>query len=152
DQPFAVDLGGPDADASIDAAAADIAGFVDQRLAELAYTVEGATEFLSRTHPEMSGRPVVVFGYSAGALAAPAIAARLKATLSVDHGEGGNRLAGLIVVCGGSNLLAIAEGSVVADPKRLLSWSSPPTREQRERLAAGYLAHTRLDPSSVGPT
>ncbi len=51
--PFTIDSDAPEA---IDGAATDMAAFVDQRLAELAYTVEGATDYLSRTHPELAGQ------------------------------------------------------------------------------------------------
>ncbi len=60
------------------------------------------------------------------------------------------RLGALVEVCGGSNLVGIAQHSIVIDFGRFVHWSKGPGWSGNDRLSDAYLRHTHLDPAVVG--
>src|SRR5262249_17140887 len=90
-----------DADSDLGDAGLKPAGIIDNRVAEIAYAVEGVIDFLEDQNPDrLVGKPIAIMGYSAGALAGPAVAARLH-----------DRVAAVVLVGGGANLLDISQRS-----------------------------------------
>jgi pimeloyl-ACP methyl ester carboxylesterase len=117
-------------------AARQIATHIDDRLAEIAYAVEGGLEFIARERPHIPLSPVVVTAYSAGALAAPAVVALMP-----------QRIDAAVLVGGGANLLDIAQRSTLTDGGLKLAWMhGPPSATDRQRLLDAYLQASRLDP------
>lgn len=129
----------PDSDPN--AAAESIARAVDLRLSEHADAAAALVASLDAMRPELASRPIVITGFSAGALAAPAVAARLREA----HPD---RPIFIVLAGGGGSLLDIAMGSQLtnggiqlhapADPK--------PTPEQIAILTQRYELESRLDP------
>lgn len=130
---------GPDSDP--EAIADAIAAAVDLKLSEHADAVAALVESLDRMHPELAGRPLLVTGFSAGALAAPAVAARLRES----HPD---RPVLLLLAGGGGTLLEIAQGSTLTNGGiRLKARDGPdPTPEQLAALQSRYESRSRLDP------
>jgi pimeloyl-ACP methyl ester carboxylesterase len=115
--------------AELDEAAALLAGYVDQRLAEWAYGAEAVLEFLERNQPDLTTRPLAVVGFSLGALGAPTLAARLE-----------DRLDALVLVGGGADLSAIMMRTTL-DAMRL---EAEPAAQAG--FSDAYLDTTTLDP------
>lgn len=121
--------------------AAAIARATDEVLAENAYAAEAALAHLDEHRPELRGRPVLMMGFSAGALTLPAVAARL-----------GDRVIGAVIVAGGADLLDV---SLTTN----LEWAAIPIRCEGKRpadpaldaLRAAYLERVRLDPVKTAP-
>ena len=117
-----------------------IATAIDNTLAENAYAAEAALRYLASNRPDVPVRPLVVVGFSAGAIATPAVVARLDA-----REEGPVDAA--VLIGGGANALDIALRSelvkrsvpVVRDGKEM-------PRESRLVLRDSYLEASRLDP------
>ncbi len=130
---------GPDTDPV--AIADAIARAADLRLSEHADAVAALVESLDRIRPDLAGRPVLVTGFSAGALAAPAVAVRLR-----EHFP--DRRILVLLVGGGGTLLDIAQGSVLTNGGlRLKHPHGPePTPEQLSILQERYESQARLDP------
>lgn len=119
------------------------AELVDRTIAENAYAAEAALEYLRRERPEIPQSPLVVVGMSAGALAAPAVAARLAA-----------RVSAVVLVAGGADLFDIAQHSSL---KRVgitfrTDEQTPAPESLMPALHAAYLRRTRLDPWAVAPS
>ncbi|MHC4908911.1 MAG: hypothetical protein ACYTF9_04225 [Planctomycetota bacterium] len=102
--------------------AAALATELDGRLAEWAYGAEAALAWLWHAHPELEGRPVVLVGFSIGAIAAPTVAARLgkhiDAAVLIAGGADAARIATRIVLNDGdarTGLFLVAHDSSVAD-------------------------------------
>jgi hypothetical protein len=135
---------GPDTD--VPALGRYIAQAADAKIAEHAYAAAAVVRAADRLHPHLAKRPVVIVAYSAGTLAAPAVAAKI-ATQNPD------RRVLLILVGGGGDLLTIIRGSVIgSDILRLAPRNGPqPTPVQIAQLQATYLEHARLDPLRVAP-
>jgi fermentation-respiration switch protein FrsA (DUF1100 family) len=115
---------------------------VDQQLAGNAYVGEAVVEYLYARRPELKDLPLVVVGFSGGALAAPAVVARL-----------GDRVDGLILIGGGADLLMLTQGSVLTDGGMTIRAGKD--RVSSETLAAihtSYLKHVKLDPWNIAPT
>jgi predicted esterase len=123
-------------DEEFDPAARTLAKHVDDRLAEHAYAVEAALAYLAERLPEVPSQPAVLMGFSAGALVAPAVAARLP-----------ERFDAAVLVCGGANLLDIAQRSELTDGGVKVRWGrGRGTPADVQRLNGLYLAYSRLDP------
>jgi pimeloyl-ACP methyl ester carboxylesterase len=117
-------------------AAEAIAQHVSDRVSEIAYAVEAGLDFISRERPEIPTTPLVLCGYSAGALAAPTVAALIP-----------RKIDAAVLVGGGANLLDISQRSALTDGGIKLYWpSGSASRADRRRLNALYLEHCRLDP------
>lgn len=131
-------------DTDLDALADYIARQVDARLAEQAYAAEALVRACDRLHPTLAGRPVVLMGFSAGALAAPTAAARL-------HEAFPDRPVLLVLVGGGGDLFAISQQSEVSTGGINLKPADgpPPTDEQIAHLHDRYTSESRLDPLAV---
>jgi fermentation-respiration switch protein FrsA (DUF1100 family) len=120
----------------IGAAAGRIAANIDDRIAEIAYAVEAALEYIAHERPHIPVSPMVVTAYSAGALSAPSVVALLQ-----------NRVDAAVLVGGGANLLEIAQRSTLTDGGLKLDWKNgTPTAAQRQQLYDAYLQASRLDP------
>lgn len=128
-------------DTDLDERAALIARAVDTRLAEHAYAAEVLVAETERQFPVLVGRPVVIMGFSAGALAAPTVAARL-------HQMNPERPILVILIGGGASVLDIADDSTLTSGGiNLQPVSGPePTTAQLSELRSAYAQHTRLDP------
>jgi hypothetical protein len=118
-----------------------IARAADRRLAEHADAAAALVDSLDALHPQLAGRPLLVTGFSAGALAAPTVAARLRER----HPD---RQILLVLVGGGATLLDIARTSELTDGGiRLQDPGGPePTPEQLAVLQNRYESKSRLDP------
>ena len=130
---------GPDSDPI--AIADAIARAVDLRLSEHADAAAALVGSLSARHPELAGRPLVIVGFSAGALAAPAVAARLRDA----HPD---RPILLVLAGGGGSLLDIARGSILTNGGiRLHAPGDPePSTDQLAALTRRYESLSQLDP------
>ncbi len=133
---------GPGSD--VGAVADAIARAADLRLSEHADAAAALVESLDAMRPDLAGRPIVVAGFSAGALAAPAVAARLREAHP-------GRPVFLVLAGGGGSLLDIARGSVLTNGGiRLHAPGRPePTAEQIDTLTRRYEEQSRLDPLRV---
>lgn len=131
-------------DTDADALGAAIAAAVDARLAEHAYAAEALVDAVDRTHPHLADRPVVVFGFSGGALAAPAVAARLRAAYP-------DRPLMLVLVGGGGDILTIARTSTLTDGGITLAppEGPEPSPAQVAAVQRAYESASRLDPLRV---
>ncbi|QOI99445.1 MAG: hypothetical protein HRU70_02670 [Phycisphaeraceae bacterium] len=119
------------------APAADlIAREMDERLAEAAYAAEAGIEYLERHRPDVPTRPMVVVGFSAGALAAPTVGARLR-----------DRLDAMVVVGGAADLFTVTQKSEITRGGVRVECggvqSPAPVIAEIGRL---YRERTRLDP------
>lgn len=132
------------------AAGARMAGQIDRTLATNAYAAEAALTAVHTVYPQTGALPTVVMGFSAGALSAPTVAARLR-----------GRVSAVVIVGGAANLLETAERSELTDGGLRLEGREltagermRPKRERPGGLSAGllraasaaYLEHSRLDP------
>lgn len=123
-------------DTDLDAIGDSVATLIDTRLAETAYGVEAVFDLVRSQRPDLSDTPVVVVGFSAGALGAPTVAARL-----------GDRVKAAVLVGGGVDLLRISQTSSLSDFGVVIrSGGEKLTPAQIDRTSAAYLKASRLDP------
>jgi fermentation-respiration switch protein FrsA (DUF1100 family) len=121
---------------ALKAIARTIARDVDLVCAERAYTVEAAMDWLAARHPEVPRHPAAIVGFSAGALGVPTVAARMPA-----------RFDAAVMVCAGADLLSIAQRNPMARIGLSVTMAGrDPPPPALERLSAGYLAASSLDP------
>lgn len=124
-----------------------LAGIMDSRIAEHAYAAEALIEESDRQNPSLADRPIVVMGFSAGALVSPAVVERMRQVYP-------HRAIALVMVGGGGDLLSASIGSVFEqaridmDPRE----GPDPTREQLDELVEHYRAASKLDPLMLAPT
>ena len=126
--------------AGIARAAASAAERLDDRLAETAYAAEAALGHARARHPGLADQPVTLFAASGSALAAPAVAARLRGQLDA-----------AVLVAGGAGLLSIVEQSAYADwvDGLQIEWrgfGAGPDGIDRFLLEQRYLRLSALDP------
>ncbi len=120
---------------------ADIAARVDNLLAESAYAAEAVVGYIDAERPDLVGKPLVVMGFSAGALAAPAACARL-----------GERVDAVVLIGGGADLFAISQESTLTDAGvRIRCGFNFVDPRTIEAIHHAYLAHTTLDPIKTAP-
>jgi pimeloyl-ACP methyl ester carboxylesterase len=128
-----------------------LARIIDNRIAEVAYAAEAGLDFLQGTRPELDGLPVVLVGYSAGALVGPSVATLLH-----------DRLDAIVLVGGGANLLNISRRSSLTNGGISVKWANadnhsddPSKPEISEaawrRLEDAYLSNSHLDPYVTAP-
>lgn len=118
-----------------------IAALSDELIAIHAYAGEAIVRASEQLHPVLIDKPIIVIGYSAGALSAPAVTARLAAAYP-------GRPIRMILVGGGGDLISLAAQSSLGD--MIMNFAPvdgpEPTDEQIAVLSRAYLAHSRLDP------
>lgn len=116
-----------------------IAEWIDERLAEWAYGVETALLYLNTARPELAQTPLVLAGFSLGALVLPAVAARL-----------GEDVDAAILIAGGANLAEILSNIVLTNGTQIAGFSlvymPDVPRAQREAVVSAYLEASQLDP------
>lgn len=128
-----------------------LAHIIDNRIAEVAYAAEAGLDFLQDTRPDLDGLPVVIAGYSAGALVAPSVATLLH-----------DRIDAVVLVGAGANLLNISRRSSLTNGGISVKWtgadnhsddpSKPPVIEAAwRRLEDAYLSNSHLDPYVTAP-
>jgi len=128
-------------DADLSTVGANIALQVDQQLAGNAYVGESALEYLYARHPGLKTLPLVVIGFSGGALAAPAAVARL-----------GQRVDAMILIGGGANIFRLAQDSSLTDGGITIRCGKDTVpRSTIDAIEAAYLSHTKLDPWTLAP-
>lgn len=116
-----------------------IAAELDARLAEWAIGIESALAFLADEQPDLAQRPLVLAGFSLGAIVLPPVAARL-----------GDRVDAAILVAGGANVAEILSNVVLTDGTRFagfsLAYADGVPNELRLALSEQYLNLSQLDP------
>jgi alpha-beta hydrolase superfamily lysophospholipase len=128
-----VDVDGP---AELDDVARRIAERIDGRLAAWADAAAAVLEHVRRRRPPLEEAPVVVVGLSAGAIAGPAVAARML-----------DDVRALVVMGGGANVLSISSKSDLDTLEtRVSSGGRPLSDAMASDLDARYLESSRLDP------
>jgi len=116
--------------------AENLAAVMDDMVAEPAYAAQAALEYLAEHRPDIPQHPLVMFGCSCGALAAPAVVARNF-----------ERFDAAVLVGAGANLLQISQTSDLTDGGIHLAWpNNQPRGPWREALFAEYLKFAKLDP------
>jgi len=121
-----------------------LADLVDQRIAEHAYAAEALIDQSDRLNPDLADKPIVVVGFSAGALISPAVAARMRESYP-------DRRIALVMIGGGGDLLSTSIQSVFVPAKiDLEPRDGPqPTQEQLDELVKHYRAASKLDPLAL---
>ncbi|MDX2016316.1 MAG: alpha/beta hydrolase, partial [Planctomycetota bacterium] len=103
---------------------------------------------LERDEPRIAGKPVIVAGFSLGAILAPGVVERLATDL-------GPRLRGVVLVGGGADIAGILRDSALTDLREALDWGLGTIEEiddeRFEKLRAEYLAKAKLDPYALAP-
>lgn len=121
--------------------AAEIAAMMDNYAADYAYAVEGVLEYLRQTQPELDQRPLVMTGYSAGALALPTVAARLD-----------GRVDAAVLVGGGANAAGILVDGSITDVVRVIrNAGDAHILPDLRAMPAAYLEHSKFDPYHTAP-
>jgi predicted esterase len=92
-------------------------------------------------HAGLENKPVVVVGFSAGAIGAPTVAARLEEQFD---GKGG--LGGVVLVGGGVNIARIAQTSTLSDFGFGVTFQGQKLAGERlEKFSSAYLKAATLD-------
>jgi len=130
----------------LDAKGALIARAIDNTLAQHAYAVEAIVAYLDRTHPALHNKPIVIAGFSAGALVTPTVTARLQDRFD-------DRPLAMILVGGAGDLFTTAiESSLTHAGLELTpAQGDAPDAEMIAQIAAAYRTHARLDPLTLAP-
>jgi predicted esterase len=116
--------------------AREIALQVDQQLAGNAYAAEALVDYIRTQRADLHGLPIVVVGFSAGALATPAAVARIREDVDA-----------VVLIGGAADLFLVSQDSTLTDGGlRLRCGEKKIDRKTRDRLHELYLRHTRLDP------
>ncbi len=135
-QPVAFEL---NTAADIEPTAERIAKVIDDQMAEPAYAAEAGLRYVKLVRPDLDRKPVVLMGFSAGAIFAPAVGARLH-----------DQLAAVVLIGGGGNVLKISQTSDLTNGGLELKWPAHgPRTDWRERLFEHYLKHAHLDPANA---
>ena len=118
-----------------------IASEIDDVVAGSAYAAEAVMEYIDAHRPDLQGVPVVLMGFSAGALVAPTVAVRLH-----------ERLDAIVVIGGGANLFEVTQGSTFKDGGvRLRCDREKPSQELVAAVDRAYLEASKLDPYHTAP-
>jgi pimeloyl-ACP methyl ester carboxylesterase len=122
-------------DADLDRFGSTLGDLANERLSEEAYGCEAMIRMLREERPELADKPVVVAGFSAGAIGAPTVAARL-----------GEQVRGVVLVGGGVNIARIAQTSTLSDFGLGVTYQGQKlTGEHLDRLSDAYLRAATLD-------
>lgn len=128
-------------EADIAGVAAELTGRIDAVLVQNAQAVRAVLETTRRVYPSLRSSPVVVMGFSAGALSTPTVAALL-----------GPEVSSVVIVGGAANLLAVSQRSeLTKGGVRLTCNGKPPPPALLEKLEAEYLARGRFDGYHAAP-
>lgn len=126
----------------IEPTAERVARIIDDLVAEPAYATEAALEYVQMTRPRLPQTPVVLLGFSAGALSTPTVFARMP-----------EKFDAAVIVGGGADLLMLSQTSDLTDGGVRVAWLNElGTAAQRQRLYESYLRHSRLDPYHAART
>jgi pimeloyl-ACP methyl ester carboxylesterase len=118
-----------------------IASEIDDVVAGSAYAAEAVVEYIDAHRPDLQGVPVVLMGFSAGALVAPTVAVRLH-----------ERLDAMVLIGGGANLFEVTQGSTFKDGGvRLRCDQKKPSQELVAAVDRAYLEASKLDPYHTAP-
>ncbi len=121
-----------------------IGQIANERLSEWAYGCEAMVDMVRRERPALEDKPVVVVGFSAGAIGAPTVAARLAEQCGGGGGVGG--VAGVVLVGGGVNIARIAQTSSLSDFGFGVTFQGKKlTGEKLDRFSDAYLEAATLD-------
>lgn len=127
--------------ADLDTVARQIASEIDTTAAGNAYVVEALLEYLRVRRPDLPQRPLVVLGMSAGALASPAVVARVR-----------DRVDAMVLIGGGANLFRISQTSTLTDGGlRVRCGDKPVPAGVLRDLDAHCRGLVRLDPYKLAP-
>lgn len=119
-----------------------LARTIDDLVAEPAYAAEAALEYLAERRPDIPQKPLVMVGCSAGALASPAVVARMP-----------EKFAAVVLVGAGANLLKLSQTSDLTDGGIRLMWADGVGNvSERARLYDTYLMNSHLDPYHTART
>lgn len=122
-------------------AATWLANEIDEQIAETAYAAEAAYRVACLREPRLTPLPVVVVGFSAGTLAAPATALCI-----------GSHVRAVVLIGAGSNLLQISQESRVSSGGIRLERNCLPAAQTDVRpLYPLYERASRLDPLVLAP-
>lgn len=128
-----------EADAS--STAREIAAAIDDALAGNAYSCEAVLHYIDHQRPDLQGVPVVLMGFSAGAIAAPAAAALIAP-----------RLSAVVLVGGGANIFMLSQESTFSDGGvRVLCDEKSVPKPVLEASYPDYLNAAQLDGWRVAP-
>lgn len=123
----------------VEAAAAQLAARIDEVLADHARAARAVLEQTRRELPSVDGLPLVVMGFSAGALSAPTIAAAVGADA-------------VVLIGGASNAVGVAlESELTQGGIRVSCGGKPPSREVVGALSEAYLRYSRYDAYHTAP-
>jgi hypothetical protein len=125
----------------LDSAAAAIANEVDQAMAGASYAVEAVLDYIRTQRHDIPTHPLVLMGFSAGALGTPTINARLKGEPDA-----------VVIVGGGANIFMLSQQSSLTDGGiRVRCGEKKIDAATREELSKLYLSHAKLDPYWTAP-
>lgn len=140
-------------EADVEPAARMLAAEIDRTLARNALATEAILDALRTTYSETRNLPTVVIGFSAGALSAPAVVARLRE-------RGVDTVAATVLIGGAANLVEVAarstfyDGGVMLESRplnpgenvRRIDRPNRPSAELVGKLGKRYLELCQLDP------
>jgi fermentation-respiration switch protein FrsA (DUF1100 family) len=122
-------------DADLDRFGAGIGELLNERLSEWAYGCEAMVQLVRQERPNLENKPIVVLGFSAGAIGAPTVAARL-----------GEQVKGVVLVGGGVDVARIAQTSTLSDFGLGVTFNGERVSgEKLDRLSDAYLKAATLD-------
>lgn len=128
-------------ESDVSGAAATVAQRIDASFARNSAAVEAILEAARRMHPTLRSKPVVVMGFSAGALSTPTVAARLV-----------RDVAAVVIIGGAANALGVATHSEISTGGiRLKCAGKAPAPELVRALEREYLSRTRMDAYQTAP-
>ncbi len=119
----------------------ELAQIADERLSEAAFAAEAMLAFMREERSQLRDKPVVVLGFSAGAIGAPTVAARL-----------GEQVRSIVLVGGGANIVRIASTSELSNfGLGVRSQGQPVRGEMLDALSDSYIAASKLDAFHTAP-
>lgn len=121
--------------------AAAIAQRIDKGMAKNAAAAKAVLETTRRVYPDLRNTPVVVMGFSAGAISTPTVAARLLPDVDA-----------VVIVGGAANTLGVATRSVVSKGGIRIACDGKPSDERLLRaLESEYVKDSQLDGYHTAP-
>jgi dienelactone hydrolase len=118
-----------------------IAKEVDDGLAGAAYATQAVLDYVKQERPDLQNIPVVLMGFSAGALATPTAAARVH-----------DQIDAVVLIGGGCDLLRISQNSVFTDGGlKIYNGEQKVSKATFEKLDDLYLKYSKLDPYHTAP-
>lgn len=127
--------------ADLNQVAQQIAQRVDQALAGNAYAAQTCLEYAHTQRSDLQDIPVVMIGFSAGALTTPTAAALLR-----------DQIDAVVVIGGAANLFMVTQKSVFTDGGiRVRCGTEKVPAATTDAISELYLKHTKLDPYYTAP-